>query len=100
MNNQTGKLHAIFEMNTTRERCSSQFPIGTDGTPGDYRPRVKKKMVARFDFVPVVEVSAANFSEVWPFMVRAINETSFVAVDTVGTQLTSCVRHAWPRTVS
>ncbi|XP_068676879.1 target of EGR1 protein 1-like [Montipora foliosa] len=39
-------------------------------------------MVARFDFVPVVEVSAANFSEVWPFMVRAINESSFVAVDT------------------
>ena len=53
-----------------------------------------KKMVARFDFVPVVEVSAANFSEVWPFMVHAINESSFMAVDTVGTQLISCIRHA------
>ena len=41
------------------------------------------KMSARFDFVPVVEVSTDNFSEAWPFMIRSIRKSSFVAVDTV-----------------
>lgn len=49
------------------------------------------KMAARFDYVPVVEVSADNFEEVWPFMVRAINKSSFVAVDTVCMQSTSYI---------
>jgi len=41
------------------------------------------KMSARFDFVPVVEISTDNFSEAWPFMIRSIRKSSFVAVDTV-----------------
>lgn len=40
-------------------------------------------MSARFENVPVVEVSADNFAELWPFMVRAIKKSSFVALDTV-----------------
>ena len=40
-------------------------------------------MSARFENVPVVEVSADNFAELWPFMIRAIKKSSFVALDTV-----------------
>lgn len=73
---------AIF-VPSTREHCSPQvLPEHSPITPGGFGVS-RGKMSARFENVPVVEVSADNFAELWPFMVRAIKKSSFVALDTV-----------------
>jgi hypothetical protein len=39
--------------------------------------------MADFPAVPVIDVTKENFQEVWPYLLKAIRDATFVALDNV-----------------